>query len=86
MIGGAALHGRHSLLTHEFHLYPLFSSLILSLLLTWFSTSGPFPLLFLEMASPAGRRMILFGEILFRGLLTSEDERAAGLTPSFSLS
>lgn len=60
-------------------------SLILSLLRTSVSTSGPLSLLFLDVDSSNGRRMT-FGVASFRGLPTVLDECAVGLIPSFSLS
>ena len=52
----------------------LFSYLINPILLNWISTRGPFPLLFLEIASPAGKRITLVGETIFRGLPAPEEE------------
>ena len=72
--GGAALQGRHDFHVQEFLLKPLFSSLILPLLLTRVSTRAPFPLLFLEIASPAGKRITLVGETILRGLPAPEEE------------
>ena len=80
-----ALHGKQDLASHVFLLYSLLSFLILSLLLSLVSTKGSFSLLFLDLASPGGNKIILLGDTCCRGLPAPLEECAAGLIPSFYL-